>query len=509
MKLSGKKRKRVRRIKPERARLGEKVRLRADVAPVKQPFSKAGLIVLHAFFVVLFLVSAFPVLPPWWNIAGIVLLVASFHYLFSLYLVRFHRERLERFNHCLAAVVLSIVMLGVARFTLWSSLSPAWIPLSGATLFFSLLLSQAVAFSASACLLLAIGLMHYAAGQEDAVAAMVILGAGAAMAALTVSRVRRRSTLIRVGLFIGLAHLLVSLGIALFQEGAGAWDGETLSQVFSYLVQGLLVGFLVSGLLPVIEYLFEVTTDVSLLELSNQNENLVLRKLLIDSPGTFHHSFIVGILAEAAAERIGAHGLLCRVGAYFHDIGKMNKPQYFAENADQDKSLHDDLSPEMSALIITSHTKDSLELADYYDLPSCLRAFMVEHHGTSRIEFFYNRALEKAREEGGQVDEEVFRYPGPKPQSKETAIVMLADAVEAAVRSLKKPTSARISALVRELVMDRLQGEQLDQCPLTLRDIRETEEEFTSVLIGIHHARPSYKTGDAETRRQARSRVTS
>ena len=284
---------------------------------------------------------------------------------------------------------------------------------------------------------------------------------------------------------------------------------RSLSQVFAYLVQGLLVGFLVSGLLPVIEYLFEVTTDVSLLELSNQNENLVLRKLLIESPGTFHHSFIVGLLAEAAAERIGAHGLLCRVGAYFHDIGKMNKPQYFAENADQARSLHDDLSPEMSALIITSHPKDSLELADFYDLPSCLRAFMVEHHGTSRIEFFYQRALEKAREEGGQVDEEVFRYPGPKPQSKETAIVMLADAVEAAVRSLKKPTSARISALVRELVMERLQGEQLDQCPLTLRDIRDTEEEFTSVLIGIHHARPSYKTGDAETRRQARSRVTS
>ena len=180
------------------------------------------------------------------------------------------------------------------------------------------------------------------------------------------------------------------------------------------------------------------------------------------------------------------------MGAYFHDIGKMVKPNYYAENMGLDPSSHEALSPEMSALVIASHPKDSLELADYYDLPACLRPFMTEHHGTSKIEYFYQRALERAADSGTKVDEASFRYSGPKPQSKETAIVMLADTVEAAVRSLANPTPSRISARVHELFMRRLQDGQLDECPLTLRDIRDVEGAFTSTLIGIHHARPAY-----------------
>jgi len=373
---------------------------------------------------------------------------------------------------------------------------PSLVPLSVGTLLFTLVLSQRFAFVTSAFILINLGILLDVGGQVIA-QPLAVLGVGAAVAALTVGRVRKRSTLIRVGFFIGIAHGIVGLGLQLFIGEELSWSSRITLELLWYVGHGFLVGFLVSGLLPAVEYLFGVTTDVSLLELSNQNEQPVLRKLLIEAPGTFHHSFIVGLLSEAGADRIGAHGLLCRVGAYFHDIGKMVKPHYYAENMDLQNSTHQALSPEMSALVIASHPKDSLELANYYDLPSCLRPFMTEHHGTSKIEYFYQRALERASDSGSRVDEGNFSYPGPKPQSKETAIVMLADSVEAAVRSLANPTPSRISTMVHELIMKRLQEGQLAECPLTLRDVSDVEMAFTSTLIGIHHARPVYPSSSS------------
>lgn len=487
--LTGRK-KRILRVSPERARLPGRLKTRAENAPLTQRWRKSGLLVLHALLLFLIVLSAFPELPATEALIGLALLAGALHYLAGLYLVRFHRECLESFNRCLAAAAISAGLLLMARIALLSDWPTTAVPVGVGTLLFTLVLAQRFASAATAFLMAGLVLVFHAGGRE-VVTLLVVLGAGALVASLTVGRVRKRSTLIRVGVYIGLTQVIVGLGLALY-KGQQPWSPEVLTGLGWFLCHGFLVGFIVSGLLPVVEFLFGVTTDVSLLELSNQNEQPVLRKLLIEAPGTFHHSFIVGLLAEAGAERIGAHGLLCRVGAYFHDIGKMVKPHYYAENMDLARSTHEALSPEMSVLVIASHPKDSLALADYYDLPPCVRPFMTEHHGTSKIEYFYQRALERAAEKGTPVDEASFRYNGPKPQSKETAIVMLADTVEAAVRALPSPTPSRIASTVHELIMKRLQDGQLDECPLTLRDIKEVEEAFNGTLYGIHHARPIY-----------------
>ena len=484
------KKKKLTRVSPERAKLPTKPQ-RPELAPLLHPLRKAELLVVHAIASYILILSAFSKPVTLLQAVGLALICGSFHFLFGLFLLRFHREEVDQFSKCFAAASISIITLLIFRLILYSGFDPEILPLSVATLLFVLVLSQRFAFSASSFILILIGLYLYAAGMDPA-KPVLILGSGAAIASFTVGRIRKRSTLIKAGLFIGIAQLIVGLGIMLLKGNGFEWSKPIFLELLWYFGQGIMVGFLVSGLLPVVEFMFGVTTDVSLLELSNQNEQPVLKKLLIEAPGTFHHSFIVGLLSEAAAERIGAHGLLCRVGAYFHDIGKMVKPEYYAENTDLTKSKHEALSPEMSALVIASHLKDSLELADYYDLPPCLRAFMTEHHGTSRIEYFYNLALEKAQEKGIKVDEASFRYPGPKPQSKETAIVMLADTIEAAVRSQQNPTPSRIKSIVNDLIWKRLQEGELDESPLTLRDIKEIGEAFTSVLTGIYHSRPAY-----------------
>jgi len=492
-----KKKKGIRRVSPERARLPGKGKVSTGEGPLGNPFRKAGLLVFHGVILFLLSLSSLPSPLRPGEAAGLAVLVASLHYLGGLFLVRFHREDLASLSRCFSAFGISAAVLALTRLALVLGWPSTAVPLSAATLLFTLVLSQRFSLGATGFLTLCVGLILYCGGRS-LMPALGVLGAGAAVAALTVGRVRKRSTLIRAGFFIGLAQVIVGVGCFLFLEGVTRFTPDHFARLAWYLGQGILVGFLASGLLPVVEYVFGVTTDVSLLELSNQNEQPVLRKLLIEAPGTFHHSFIVGLLAEAAAERIGAHGLLCRVGAYFHDIGKMVKPQYYAENMGVGASLHDALSPEMSALVIASHPKDSLELADYYDLPPCVRPFMTEHHGTTKIEYFYQQALKRQAEKGGTVDEESFRYPGPKPSSKESAIVMLADAVEAAVRSLNNPTPSRIRTVVEDLTWKRLKDGQLDESPLTLKDIKEIEEAFIAVLIGIHHTRPAYPSSREE-----------
>jgi putative nucleotidyltransferase with HDIG domain len=255
-------------------------------------------------------------------------------------------------------------------------------------------------------------------------------------------------------------------------------------------VMGLMVGFLVSGALPFIEHFFEVTTDISLIELSDHNHPL-LRRLLLEAPGTYHHSFISGTLAEAAADAIGANSLLARVGGYFHDIGKINKPEYFTENESRKGSHHARLSPTMSTLVIIAHTKDGIELAKDYNLPPAIVDFIPQHHGTSVIEYFYREALEQSAGRF-EVRKEYFRHLGPKPQTKETAIVSLADSVEAASRSLSDPTPARLEGLVHTIITKKLMDDQLDDSTLTFRELKAVEDTFIRVLAGIFHGRIAY-----------------
>ncbi|MFT5830726.1 MAG: putative nucleotidyltransferase with HDIG domain, partial [Bacteroidia bacterium] len=245
--------------------------------------------------------------------------------------------------------------------------------------------------------------------------------------------------------------------------------------------------------LPAVETLFGVTTDISLLELGNTHEQPLLRKLLLEAPGTFHHSYIVGLISEAATEAVGGNALLARVGALYHDVGKLNKPDYFAENSPGARGKHKDLAPEMSMLVISAHTRDGLEIGSYYNLPDQVLAFMEEHHGTCCIEYFYHRA--KDLRGADAVNEDDFRYPGRKPQSVEPAIVMIADAVEAISRQMGDPTPVRLTEMVHEVAMKRLMDRQFDECGMTLKDLAAIEAACVQVLTGIYHTRPTFPKG--------------
>jgi hypothetical protein len=263
---------------------------------------------------------------------------------------------------------------------------------------------------------------------------------------------------------------------------------------------GVVVGFFVAGVLPFVEKAFKVTTPMTLLELSDVHQPL-LRKLAQTASGTYNHSLNVAVMAENAAEAIGADGLLCRVGAYYHDIGKINKPGYFIENQAGGPNRHEKLSPAMSLLIIVGHVKDGLEMAREYNLPTALHHFVESHHGTTLVEYFYHAAQQRKGEGEPQPSEFEFRYPGPKPQTREAAILMLCDTVESAARSVAEPTPNKLEQLVHKLAMKRLMDGQFDESNLTLEELHRVEEAITRSLVGIHHGRikyPSEKAARAE-----------
>jgi len=242
--------------------------------------------------------------------------------------------------------------------------------------------------------------------------------------------------------------------------------------------------------LPAFEWAFKIPTNVTLVELTDSNHPL-LKRMIMEAPGTYYHSLMVGNLAESAAEAVGANPLVARVGSYFHDIGKLKKPLYFSENEAFGKSKHDTLNPSMSHLIILSHVKDGVDLACKHKLNKVLIDIIKQHHGTSLDYYFYRRAGE-VNGDGLTVDEKEFRYPGPRPQSRETAMIMLADSVEAASRSLEKPTTAKIRAVVRNIIRMKFEDGQLDECDLTLKDLHKTEEVFNRILLNTLHQRVKY-----------------
>jgi hypothetical protein len=255
----------------------------------------------------------------------------------------------------------------------------------------------------------------------------------------------------------------------------------------------ILAGVLMTGLLPFIEWMFDVQTDISLLELGDVQHPL-LQELVRRAPGTYNHSINVASIAETAAEAVGANGLLVRVGAYFHDIGKMLKPAYFVENQGADGNRHESLQPAMSTLVIIAHVKDGADLARRHHLPQSIIDFIEQHHGTTLVEYFYRREAQRLKEDpdAGELDESTFRYPGPKPQTKEAAVLMLADVVESASRALVDPTPARIESLVHDLAMKRLLDGQFDECGLTLQELRIIEDSLVKSLTAVYHGRVKY-----------------
>jgi len=303
---------------------------------------------------------------------------------------------------------------------------------------------------------------------------------------IIIKRFRHRRQLIQATLYLAGATIfaITAMGFLRF------FPFSTIVRQWPYgAFTGIITPILTFGLLPLIESAFGITTDFSLLELSNLNHPL-LKRLSVQAPGTYHHAIIVGNLAEAAAQAVKANSLLARVGSYYHDIGKIEKSEYFVENQVRGENPHEKLTPRMSALILMNHVKRGLELAEKYKLPSAVKEIIAQHQGTTVMSFFYQKAA--SQNGGAEASEEDYRYPGPRPQSKEAAIVMLADAVEASARTLKDPTHSRLKGLIEELVDGRFQEGQLDESPLTLRDLERIKESFLIILAGTFHTRVEY-----------------
>jgi len=298
---------------------------------------------------------------------------------------------------------------------------------------------------------------------------------------------RKRNTVIRAGLLIALLQVLTLV----FMEHLRIFG---LDRYLILFINGIVSSIIVLGILPVFEYLFNTATNISLLELADFHHPL-LQRLIQEAPGTYHHSLIVGNLSETACLAVGANALLARIGAYYHDIGKLQKPEYFSENQFREVSKHGNLAPTMSKLVIMNHVKEGVELAKKFRLSPSLIDFIQQHHGNSLVYYFYRRALENI-EEDGEIKEEGFRYPGPKPDTKETAVVLLADSVEAAARTLKDPTPAKIEELVHKIINNKFIDGQLDECELTLKDLEKISAVFIRLLCGIYHNRATYPEGE-------------
>jgi hypothetical protein len=339
--------------------------------------------------------------------------------------------------------------------------------------------------------------------QGDSYHAVLALFPGAAIAVFGMKHLRRRSRILNTGLAAGLVHAACLVGTHCVT--APHFDLETLAAVTRRdallgFINGAATGFIVTGLLPFLEHAFRITTELSLLEWSDFNQPL-LKKLSVEAPGTHYHSIRVSELAEAAAASIGANALLTRVGCLYHDIGKTNKPEYFVENDPQANTRHKALSPAMSSLIIKAHVKDGVEMAEYYGIPEEVVDFIRQHHGNMMIEYFYRMAVAQAEEAGSAdpVDPETYRYAGPKPQNRETAIAMIADGVEAASRTLADPTPARLEGLVRDISMKRLNDGQFSECNLTMKELETVVESMVRTLASIYHSRIRYPGQKADT----------
>ncbi|HEY4312603.1 MAG TPA: HDIG domain-containing protein [Pirellulales bacterium] len=423
---------------------------------------------------------------------GVVRSLATFGMIFALYALCgyfiYHQDRrllkdVRRFATLLTLIVVSAALACWAWPYPWrAEIVPVLI--FGMTC--GIAYKRELSLLLSTSLLIFLGLVcGYGLGE------FVVLVGATATAILLLGRIRSRSKLIKVGFFTGVATFGLSLITGLLEGqplGSPLWELAMRNGLWAFAA-----GFFVTGLLPSIESVFGVLTDISLLELGDASHPL-LQELVRRAPGTYNHSINVASIAEAAAEAIGARRLLVRVGAYFHDVGKMLKPDYFVENQSAASNRHDSLVPAMSTLIIIAHVKDGADLARQHHLPEPVIDFIEQHHGTTLVEYFYRRASQQneTNPNGGSVHEEAFRYPGPKPQTRETAVLMLADAVESAARALVEPTPARIEGLVEDIAMKRLLDGQFDECGLTLKQLRVVRDSLIKSLTAVYHGRVKY-----------------
>ncbi len=378
------------------------------------------------------------------------------------------------------ALVASAVALRIAADrTLWAYVVP-----TAATVLLTTILLDA---GAGAAMALVLGLLAGVMNQ-DALQPAVYTLAGGVAALITITRAERLNVFVRAGVAIGATNILVLTAFNLIEQRDLA---AVLQGLAAGSVNGALSVFLAVGSFAMLGHLFGIMTVFQLLELANPSSRL-LRRLLMETPGTYHHSVMVGNLAERAAETIGADPLLARVAAYYHDIGKMKNPLAFIENQAGAHNIHDDLTPESSARIIAGHVRDGIDLGYEYGLPVQIIGFIPQHHGTSVMSYFYGKALRELGGDEGAAARDKYRYPGPNPQSREAAILMLADGVEASVRSLEEKDEVSIRTMVDRIVDARVEDGQLDEADVTLRNISQIKEAFVQQLLGMYHSRIQY-----------------
>ncbi len=408
---------------------------------------------------------------------------------FIVYLKNYEPAIYARRQNLLLIFLASALLLGTVMWVNFFNGRGQLIPVAALSMLLAMLLSSRVSLLVTVLLSMMLAIIF-----NNDLQLMLMYVAGGVTGIYAVLHLRRRSQFLFAGMCVGLANLICLFCLGMITEGG--WDKNILTEASWGLANGFLSAAVVMLLLPVFEYLFKLTTSIHLLELSDHNHPL-LQELTGKALGTYQHSLVVGNLAADACEAIGANGLLARVGAYYHDIGKTLKPGYFFENQKEDRSEHEKLSPQMSRLIILNHVKEGVELARRHKLNQALIDIIEQHHGTSLMHFFYCRALEDADTEE-KIDEGVFRYPGPRPQTRESAVVMLADSVEAAARTLEEPTPPRIADLVKEIVNNKFIDGQLDECDLSLKNLHQITESFCRILNGIYHWRVRYPKLDEE-----------
>ena len=406
--------------------------------------------------------------------AAIFIIVAATFALIAYYIVRHEPEIANDLGRITSICSLAVSALLVARLAAIQPWNAEVAPVAIAAMIL------AIAYNPHFALMVTFGLsVLVSVAMDSGTEHFLVLMGGTSAGVLCLHEVRTRTKLIKVG-------ALCAAGFGVLTWASGLWQDQPINLIavdsLWRMGWGLMAGFTLGGMLPFVETGFGIVTGISLLELGDITHPL-LQELVRRAPGTHNHSIAVGTIAEAAAERIGANALLVRIGAYFHDIGKMLKPHYFVENQAGATSRHANLAPAMSTLIIIGHVKDGVDLGRQHHLPEPIIDLIEQHHGTTLVEYFYNEANKRsyANPDGATVLEGAFRYPGPKPQSKEAAILMVSDAVESASRTLSEPTPARIEGLCRDLINKRLHDGQFDECGLTLREISEVRESLDQV----------------------------
>ncbi|MDD6795022.1 MAG: HDIG domain-containing protein [Clostridiaceae bacterium] len=413
---------------------------------------------------------------------SIFILTAIILFIQNYYIYKIHKHVYNEFKQLLLINLLNCSAIAIARII--SIGTPYLIPLSFIPMIITLLVNYKISLFTSV-----VNVVLICVVSQFNPSIIIVALINAVLGATMLKKAQQRNDIMYAALYIMVIVAVIefSTGVILSSDLKG-----TLINTLYTLVGSFISGILAIGLLPFLEGVFDIVTTLKLLELSNPNSPL-LRKLLMEAPGTYHHSMLVANIAEMAAEEVKADPVVTRIGAYYHDIGKTKRPYFFKENQLSNENPHDKINPALSASIIIAHAKDGLELAKEYKLPKVIQDMIIQHHGTTLVKYFYY-TLKNSLEENEEIDEKDFRYPGPKPSTKEAAILMLADSVEAAVRSINEPTKEKIEEMVNNIIKDKLNSGQLDECDLTLKDLGKIRVCFLTALNGIYHQRIEYPT---------------